>query len=170
MYIFCLVFITIPAMGAETCSRVAVINFQEVLVDSSTSRKGEGLRYYLEKDKKAESFLNIYQEKSRPQWHAAAISTAGSALMIAGLFRSGDNNTSTLSSKKALFIGGAAMITLSYLISKTIEYNNEIYLAQAIEEYNRRNLPRIYFSPFKAKMKSSNKSDVGATAGFIQDF
>lgn len=169
IYLLCLLIVA-SATAAETCSRVAIINFQEVLVDSSTSRKGEGLRYYLEKDSRAEAHLNTYQEKSRPQWYTAGISTVGTGLMIAGLFQSGDSNSSSFSSKKALFIGGASMITLSYLIAKTIEYNNEVHLARAIEEYNRRNLPRIYFSPFKAKMKSSSKSDLGATAGFMQDF
>ncbi len=159
------------SFAAETCSRVAIINFQEVLVDTSTSRKGEGLRYHLAKDKMALSYLDKYQDKSRPMWLTAALSTAGASLVIAGIFQHGDQGSSQFSDKKAFFIGGAAMITLSYLISKTIEYNNTGLLVSAIEEYNKRNLPRIYFSPYKAKLKSNTQSEsIGVSAGIIKEF
>ena len=49
-----LILITILApniiWSVETCSRTAIINYQKILVDINTTHKGEGLRYYLEKD------------------------------------------------------------------------------------------------------------------------
>jgi len=48
--------------AVETCSRIAIINYQEVLVDSNASDKGEGLRYHLEKDPVAKEYLNTYQK------------------------------------------------------------------------------------------------------------
>ena len=46
------------AWGAETCSRVASINYQEVLIDVSSNNRGEGLRYYLAKDQIAKELLD----------------------------------------------------------------------------------------------------------------
>ncbi len=156
--------------GAETCSRVAIVNYQEILVDTGTTGKGEGLRYYLSKDEVAEKYLDEFQEQSRPKWYTAAISTAGTALILGGIFQTGQKNNSGLAKKETLFIGGAAMIALSYLVAKTIEYNNEALLARAVEEYNKRNLPRIYFSPYKSELKSRGEGDIGVQAGFVKEF
>lgn len=128
------------AQQDETCSRVATVNYQEVLVDANSSQKGEGLRFYLEKDKVAESYLNAYQEGSQVKWHNAVMGTTGTGLIVAGLF-----TNSTSNNKESLLIGGAAMILVNFLISKTQETANEQNLRRAIDEYNQRNLPRINF-------------------------
>ncbi|HLW56607.1 MAG TPA: hypothetical protein VKY27_04425, partial [Bacteriovoracaceae bacterium] len=57
---------SLSVFAAETCSRVAIINYQEVLVDVSSSNRGEGLRFYLEKDEVAKGLLDEYQENNRP--------------------------------------------------------------------------------------------------------
>lgn len=143
--------LTFNSWAQETCSRVANINYQQVLVDVSSKHRGEGLRYYLEKDDVAKGLLNEYQENNRPTWKRAALSTLGSAMMIGGLLRSSGGDDESLVGKNFLLFGGATMIAVSYLISKTNQYNNEYLLMKSIEEYNKRNTPKIYFSPTDPK-------------------
>jgi hypothetical protein len=133
--------------GAETCSRVATINYQEVLVDVSSSNRGEGLRYYLEKDQIARELLDEYQENLRPTWKSAAMSTLGSAMILGGLLRTNAGDSETFTNRNFLLLGGATLIGVSYLISKTNQFNNEYLLLKSIEEYNKRNTPRIFFAP-----------------------
>lgn len=136
-----------PLWGAETCSRVATINYQEVLVDVSSSNQGEGLRYYLEKDQIAKELLNEYQDNNRPTWKSAAMSTLGSAMILGGFLRTNEGDNETLTSRNFLLFGGATLIGVSYLISKTNQVNNEYLLLKSVEEYNKRNTPRIFFAP-----------------------
>ena len=75
------------------------------------------------------------------------------------------------SSKGAFLIGGALLITINFLVAKTIEYNNERLLMRAIEEYNKKNLPRIYFSPFKEDEEARHRSKgTGFSMGLSKDF
>lgn len=149
-------------LAVETCSRVATINYQEVLVDVSSSNRGEGLRYYLQKDKVAEELLNEYQRNNRPTWKSAAMSTFGTAMILGGILRTGDGESETLTSKNFLLFGGITLIGVSYLISRTNQYNNEYLLLKSVEEYNKRNTPKIYLSP------SSDGKGMGV--GFGQEF
>lgn len=141
------ILISRPLWAAETCSRVATINYQEVLVDVSSSNRGEGLRYYLQKDQVAKELLDEYQENNRPTWKSAAMSTLGTAMILGGLLRTNDGGNEGLASRNFLLFGGATLIGVSYLIAKTNSYNNEYLLLKSIEEYNRRNTPRIFFAP-----------------------
>lgn len=152
------------AWAAETCSRVATINYQEVLVDVSSNNKGEGLRYYLEKDEVARSLLNEYQENYRPTWRSAAMSTLGTVMILGGLLRPSEGENETLTSKNFLLFGGATVIAISYIISKTNSYNNEYLLSKSVEEYNKRNTPKIYFSP------TDPKNGMGLGVGVGQEF
>lgn len=144
-----ILFILTQTVGwaAETCSRVATINYQEVLVDVSNKNRGEGLRYYLEKDEVAKSLLDEYQENNRPTWKSAALSTLGTAMLIGGFLRSSDGKKDGITSRNLLLLSGASMIAISYLISKTNQYNNEYLLIKSVEEYNKRNTPKIFFGP-----------------------
>lgn len=144
--IFILTF-SFSSLAAETCSRVAIINYQEVLVDVSSANRGEGLRFYLEKDEIAKELLDEYQENNRPTWKNAALSTVGTGLMLAGLLRSSEGRGEALTGRSTLLLGGASMIAFSYLISKTKQHNNEHLLDKSIEEYNKRNTPRIFLAP-----------------------
>lgn len=135
------------ALAVETCSRVASINYQEVLVDVSNSNKGEGLRYYLQKDEAAKQLLDEYQDNNRSTWKSAATGTFGTGMILAGLLRTNEGQDETLTSRNFLVFGGALFIGVSYLISKTNQYNNEYLLSKSVEEYNKRNTPRIFFSP-----------------------
>jgi hypothetical protein len=137
----------LPILAAETCSRVATINYQEVLVDVSSSNRGEGLRYYLQKDEVARQLLDEYQQNNRPTWKSAAMSTVGTGMILAGILRSNEGQNETFTGRSFLLFGGATLIGVSYLISKTNQYNNEYLLSKSVEEYNKRNTPRIFFSP-----------------------
>ena len=144
--------------AADSCSRTAIVNYQEVLVDASTSNRGEGLRYYLQRDPVAKKLLNEYQQNNRPRWQGAALSTFGTATVLAGFLRSNEGKNETFTGRNTLVFGGLTMIAVSYLISRTNQYNNEWLLQRAIEEHNKRNTPRIYFS---ADPDSSNSTGLG---------
>lgn len=152
------------AWAAETCSRVAAINFQEVLVDVSNNNRGEGLRYYLEKDQVAKELLDDYQKNNRSTWKSAAMSTLGTGMIIGGLLRTNSGDEETFTGRNFLLLGGATLIAVSYLISKTNQYNNEYLLSKSIDEYNKRNTPRIYFSP------TDPKNGMGFGMGIGQEF
>ena len=145
--IILLFILALPVKAAETCSRVATINYQEVLVDVSSNNRGEGLRYYLERDPVSKQLLDEYQENNRPTWKSAALSTLGTGMILGGFLRSNEGREETITSRNSLIFGGAALIAVSYLISKTNQYNNEYLLTKSVEEYNKRNTPRIYLSP-----------------------
>ena len=159
-------FLLISTLGwtAETCSRVATINYQEVLVDVSSKSRGEGLRYYLEKDEVSKSLLDEYQDNNRPTWRSAALSTAGTGMIIAGILQTSSGSDAAVSSRNFLLFGGATMIAVSYLISKTNQYNNEYLLSKSIEEYNKRNTPKIFFAP------TDPRNGLGAGVGVGQEF
>lgn len=125
------------------------MNFQEVLVDTSSTQKGEGLRFHLEKDKKALSYLEKYQEGSQIKWHNAILGTAGTTLILTGLISNASPNN-----KQSLLVGGASLILINFLVARTLEIANESNLLKAVEEYNKRNLPRIYFGPGSANARN----------------
>lgn len=127
--------------AAETCSRIAIINYQEVLVDANTTEKGEGLRYHLEKDPVAKEYLDIYQKNSANKWPTAILGTAGTGLLLYGFFNSNSED------RRFYLISGAATLTVNFLVARTLEIANEDNLNRAIEEYNKRNLPKIFFNP-----------------------
>ena len=141
---------TAQLKAVETCSRVAIINFQEILVDTNSTEKGEGLRYYLDKDPQAKMYLEKYQEGTQIKWQNALLGTAGSTMLIGGLL------TSDSDKKQTFLISGATLIALNFLVARTLEMVNEDNLNKAIEEYNKRNLPKIYFSPEGNKQSSSS--------------
>jgi hypothetical protein len=154
------------AFAAQTCSRIAIVNYQEVLVDPSSNAKGEGLRFYLEKDAKATDLLVEYQTNNAPKWQTAALSTFGSTLILTGILRSDSDKRTGLTSRNSLMLTGGVFIALSYLISKTLQYKNEFILQRSIDEYNKRNLPRIYFSPFIDIQSEGSKIGIGINKEF----
>lgn len=134
--------ISFQTFSVEVCSRTATINYQDVLVDINSTQKGAGLKYYLEKDPIAKSYLERYQEGTRQLWPSATIGTTGSLMILSGLLVQ-DLSTS----RDALLIGGSALLIINFLVAKTLEVGNEKYLIKSIDEYNKRNLPRIDFLP-----------------------
>lgn len=140
------------SFAADVCSRMAIINYQEVLVDTNTHQKGEGLRYHLEKDDVAKSYLDTYQKGTEIKWQNAVLGTAGTGLALAGLIIQ-DNSER----KKQYVVGGVALLIINFLTAKTFEYNNENNLMKAVQEYNKRNLPKIYFGPSQSSYKSDRE-------------
>lgn len=149
-------FIVSLGHASQVCSRVALINYQEILVDTSSTQKGEGLRYYLEKDEVAKSYLDEYQDGTRIRWQNAALGTLGTGMIIGGLFASDGSDA-----KKSLLIGGAAMIFVNFFVSRTLEFNNEQNLTKAIEEYNKRNLPKVFFYPDGIPAETNQSPGIG---------
>ncbi len=139
------------AFSAETCSRTAIINYQEVLVDTNSAQKGDGLRFYLEKDQQAQDFLQKYQQGTRSNWLNAGLGTAGTLMILGGTLA-----TDSQAGKRSLMIAGASIIVLNFLVAKTLEHQNEKYLHRSIEEYNSRNLPRIDYAPSGNRSKLDN--------------
>ncbi len=156
--------LSLQLQAAETCSRVATINYQDVLVDVSSSGRGEGLRYYLQKDQTARVLLDEYQDNNRPTWKSAAASTLGTAMMLAGLLRTGEGENEALTSRNFLLLSGATLIAVSYAVSRSNQYNNEYLILKSVEEYNKRNSPKIFFSP------TDPKDGVGLGIGVSREF
>lgn len=139
--LFLLILSSLPVSAVETCSRIAIINYQEVLVDSNTSEKGEGLRYHLEKDPVAKQYLETYQKNSSIRWPSAILGTAGTGLLLYGFFNSDSED------RRLYIISGSVTMLVNFLVARTLEVTNESNLNRAIEEYNKRNLPKIFFNP-----------------------
>lgn len=126
----------------STCSRTAIINDQEVLIDTNYSEKGEGLRFQIDKDPVAKEYLDEYQKNTGIRWQNAVLGTVGTLLIIAGIFTQSDDKR-----QRTLILSGAGAMTVNFFFAKTMENANERNLERAIEEYNKRNIPKIYFSP-----------------------
>lgn len=126
--------------GETTCSRVAEVNFQEILVDRGSAQKGEGLKFFLDKDPVAKSYFDAYQKGNQTRWINATLGTVGSLMIISGIISTGPK-----SSKNSLLIAGSSTLAVNFLVAKTIDNQNEKNLHLAIDEYNKRNLPRIKF-------------------------
>lgn len=139
------------AKAEDTCGRTATVNYQKILIDTNSVQKGDGLRYYLEKDPIAKSYLDKYTSGSSTKWTSAIMGTTGTALILGGILTSGSN-------KKPLIIAGISMITVNFFIARTMEYTNETYLNQAVEEYNKRNLPKIMIDSPGRNQEASNQS------------
>lgn len=144
------------AFGAEACSRIAIINYQEILVDTNSTQKGEGLRFYLEKDEKAQEYLNEYQKGTQIKWQNSVLGSVGTGLVLASFL-----SNSSGKNKESLLVGGATLIAINFLVAKTLEATNEKNLINAIEEYNKRNLPKIYFSPTTSSGRNPSGVEVG---------
>jgi hypothetical protein len=169
-FVLFLILFAQSVLADEICSRTATINYQEVLIDTSSSKLGEGLRFYLEKDPEALKLLEEYQSNNKIRWLDAAMSTSGTGLILFGLLKPGQNSdSSSYLNRQSLVMSGVSLILISYLVSKTINYNNEKYLQKSIEEYNKRNTPRIYFSPL-SEYSPNNQNSIGLTAGLFKDF
>lgn len=158
-----------PTYADDVCSRTATINYQDVLVDTSSSKLGEGLRFYLDKDPEAKKLLDKYQENNKIRRLDAVVSTAGSGMIIFGLFQSSKQDSSKFLNRESLIYSGIGLILLSYLVSRTIQYNNEKYLIRSIDEYNKRNTPRIYFNP-TSQTDVLGTTKYGLVAGLFKDF
>lgn len=145
------------ASSIETCGRTAIVGHQEVLVDTSSGHKGEGLRFFLEQDEMAKSYLDTYQENNRIRWQNAALGTAGSGLILFGAMSNASSET-----KMNYYVVGVSMILVNFLVARTLEMANERNLIRAIDEYNQRHLPRIHFGPEFQNFPISSQNSEGS--------
>lgn len=141
------------ALAYDVCSRVALINFQEVLVDASSTQKGEGLRFFLEKDETAKKYLERYQEGQKVHTGSVIFGSLATILTLTGLLLSKEK-----SQRQTLVGVGGSLLLLNFFVSKTMANKNETNLNKAIEEYNKRNLPRIYFDEDLSPQSPSSSS------------
>lgn len=161
-------FICAPAFAqSPTCTRVAQVGYQEIVLDTTSSTKGEGLRFYLEKDQIAQTYLEKYQKGATPSWLSASLGTLGTGLILTGLFTP-KSDDSGLDDREYFLIGGVSILIANFLIAKTLDYRNEDYLVRAVKEYNKRNSPKVYLLPYGEKSAGNNSYGVGA--GIIKDF
>ena len=140
-FLIILVLFSPSVQGVDICSRTAIINYQEVLVDTNNNQKGEGLRHYLEKDETAKHYLDLYQEGTKVKWQNTIVGPLSVGLILTGLTLD-DRKT-----KRSLLFSGATLMLINFLVAATLDKANEQNLTRAIEEYNRRNFPKIHFSP-----------------------
>ena len=129
-------------------------------MDISASSKGEGLRPFLAKDPVAESYLNHYQERSLSHHRNAIIGTLGVGLLI-GSYIALRNKKVPPPEGRALALGGVSLLVLNVLVAQSIEFGNEKLLRKSIDEYNKRNRPKIYFLPERQRRSFSEGSRVG---------
>lgn len=161
-YFVLFLFLYLPLVeAAEICSRTAEISGQTILIDSSSTQKGEGLRPYIEKDEVAKSFLDDYQSNLKIRWQNAILGTVGTGVTIAGLLTS-DNSDN----RETLLIGGVTLIAINYLVARTLEESNEKNLLAAVEEYNRRNFPKIYLFKSSSDDKKGQGLIINQNWGF----
>lgn len=149
-----LLLFTPSLLANEVCSRIAFINHQEVLVDSSSKEKGEGLRYFLQRDPVAKSYLDEYQDNNRLNWYSAGLGTLGAGMILSSLFI--QNNSKT---RQSVLISGIALSLINFAVSRTLEAANEANLERSIEEYNQRNMPKIRYDP-EQKYNEKNAADL----------
>lgn len=153
-------------IASESCSRTATINYQEVLIDSANSLKGEGLRPYLAKDAQALSYLEIYQQNARPSFKSSFLGTTGVALSILSFTTNSDHKAPWNS--KVLLTTGLSLIFINYIFNHTLQKTNEENLYKAIEEYNLKYRPKIEFTPEASNGKVL--SEFSWQIGFSREF
>ena len=150
--------------GREACGRAAIINNQPVLVDISSTSKGEGLRPYLNKDEVAKSYLDQYQEKVLSPNKSALIGTVAIGLIVSGLLLPSDKDLGPFKSQDLIITGFAALV-INFLVAEQVRSKNENLLLKSIDEYNKRNRPRIYFLPYQSGNRWSRSGEQGGLKG-----
>ena len=126
------------AWAAKPCERVATVNHQEIPLETVSSGKGEGLRPYLEKDENALRHLDRYQERNRIRPFNTLLGIAGPGFLVAGLVLEPRSEE-----KKTFLTWGVVLVATNFLVTRAIQGTSESYLEKAVEEYNKRNSPRI---------------------------
>ena len=133
----------------KSCERTAVVNHQEIPLEIISKRKGEGLRVYLKKDKDALRYLDLYQERNRILPFNTLLGIVGPGSLLTGLVLESKSEH-----KKTFLTWGAVLVVTNFLVTKTIQSTSEFYLEKAVEEYNKRNSPKIDLNFHTPKISS----------------
>lgn len=128
------------------CGRTAEINGENIAIDASTTQKGEGLRFYLTKDPEAKKYFDEYTESNKPNWKRIGVSTFGMGLIIGGFLSSNDTDNDFFK-RDTLLVSGVTIVALSFVYAKTRQSEKEVILQKSINEYNKRNEPKILITP-----------------------
>ena len=137
------------ALAGKSCGRTAIVNHQEIPLEITSKRKGEGLRVYLEKDKGALHYLDIYQERNRIRPFNTLLGIVGPGALLTGIVLESESEH-----KKTFLTWGAVLVVTNFLVTKTIQGTSEFYLEKAVEEYNKRNSPKIDLNFHAPKISS----------------
>lgn len=138
----------------NNCSRTVIINGKKIAIDTSSTQKGQALRYYLSKDPIASEYFEQYTEANKPHWKRIGASTLGVGLILGSLVSS-NNTKNNLFKRDTLLYSGLGIVALSFLYAKTKDNENEVWLNKAIDEYNKRSSPKIYWLPQYQPEKAS---------------
>ena len=173
---FCLTIIIISlcakSYGQQACGRTAVINNQPVLVDISSASKGEGLRPYLDKDAIAKSYLDQYQTNNLSPNQSAIIGSVAIGLVLGGATMPQRGNEGPLKAG-TLIAAGLSLLAVNFLVVQGLEFKNENLLRKSIDEYNKRNRPKIYFLPYENRwsyFSGGKQREFGLIAGLQASF
>lgn len=118
--------------STQTCSRKAIYQNKEILIDGHTGAKGSGLVKILEKNPKALSHLNSYQNANDVQTFNLISGSVSTLSLLTGLLYTGDKNN-----KSNFLVFGGVVALINFLTTKTIHFYNERELTLAIEEFNK---------------------------------
>jgi len=125
----------------DSCGRIATVNYQDIFIDSSSTKKGEGLRNFLAQTPESLTLLNEYQKNTSPNYVIAGASTVGFTLLLLGL--TSNRESGGFYSKESLVSTGLVIMALSLVTSQTLKRQNEDRLMESIELYNSNGGPQI---------------------------
>ena len=124
--------------GTPTCSRKAIHDNREILIDGYTGIKGSGLNDLMKNHQKAMQHLQRYQNSGEIRTFNLLSGTISTASILTGLLYTGDKTNKS----NFLFFGGIVAL-VNFLTTKTVEFYNERELALAIDEYNKTSEAKI---------------------------
>ena len=87
--------------------------------------------------------------------------SVGTGLLIGGILAAKNN----LLERQSLIAVGSTLLVLNFFLAQALKSQNENLLFKAIKEYNKENLPKIYFIPYRGK--SIRLSQVHKSIGFV---
>lgn len=119
------------AITTQDCQRKAVIGNKKYVIDILSTKKGEGLRYTMQRDPFALELLEKYQHDSKKIKYAAYTGTP--ALILTGWRMAQADEVG----KDLLFWTGITGILGSYLWGQMLSNSNEDTLENAVSTYNR---------------------------------
>ena len=122
-------------------------------MDTSSLKKGDGLRPYISKDAEAKNHLDNYQKTLLGRNQNAVIGTLGLGVMLSSIIVAEKHPLE----EKSLLTMGASLLIINFLVAQAIRLKNEDLLTKSIHEYNKRNYPKIYFMPDLNLLSPSNQ-------------
>lgn len=130
------------SLNAGPCARQAYVGDELVQIDYGSEKNADVLRMYLEKSPESISLLDKYQAKETGKYLEMTTGTIGSIVVISALTGDMDDN---LRSQRLL--SGMGLLFVGYLFKRTLEFQRESILEDAVRIYNLSHTPKIFLSP-----------------------